>query len=179
MVDRELLLRDQGIEVEAERAHVLRQLFRTLLEGDEDARLVELGGAAHQELDREQRLAATRSPANERRPALGQPATGDLIEAVDSRRRLRQRASLRWAPHPHRRAWMVAHVGSLTSPHSRCRRPTAGAFYGRETTRASLSACSAPSRTGLSFTFESREKKSNDSPMTSAPCRRYFQSSGF
>ena len=56
----DLLLLDQLVEVEAERADVLRQLLGGFLEGHEHARLVVLRGPAHQELHRQQRLAAAR-----------------------------------------------------------------------------------------------------------------------
>ena len=73
VVERELLLLDEGVQIEAERAHVLGKLLAGLLEADERTWLVELGGAANQEFGREQRLAAARAAADERRPALGRP----------------------------------------------------------------------------------------------------------
>ena len=87
----------QLLEVEAQGGHVLHQLVDRLLEGDEDAGLVELRDAAHQELHRQQGLAAAGRPADQRRAAEGQPALGDLVEAADAGGRLGERApSLRW-----------------------------------------------------------------------------------
>ena len=87
VIDRELLFLDQAIEIEAERAHVLRQFFPRLLEADEDAGLAELRRTAHQELGREQRLAAARAAADQRRPASRQAAVGNFVQTVNTGRR--------------------------------------------------------------------------------------------
>jgi hypothetical protein len=85
VVDRELLRLDQLREVEAERRDVAGNLLGVLLERHEHAGFIEINGAVHQKGERQQRLAGSRPPADERRPAGRQPATRDLVEAVDSR----------------------------------------------------------------------------------------------
>src|SRR5262249_10638315 len=85
VVHAELALGDQFVEVEAQRADVLRQLLGGLLEGHEDTRLVVLGGALDEELQAQQRLAAAGAAADERGPAARQPAPGDLVQPLDAR----------------------------------------------------------------------------------------------
>ena len=80
-------------QVEAERGDVRRQVGGRLLERQQDAGLVELLGAAHQELEPEQRLARTRASGDQGRPAVRQPPAGELVEPPDARRRLGQRGS--------------------------------------------------------------------------------------
>ena len=85
---------DQVVEVETQRADVLRQFFGRLLEGHEDARLVELGGPADQELDAQQGLAAAGAAADQGGPTLRQAAAGDLVKALDAGRALGERFAL-------------------------------------------------------------------------------------
>lgn len=91
VVDDELAVRLELGEVEAQRRDVGREIRNGLLEGDEDAALAKLDAAAHEELHREQRLAAAGRAADERRAPTRQSPAGDLVEAADSRRRLGQR----------------------------------------------------------------------------------------
>src|SRR4029453_10557378 len=58
VVDQDALAPLELGEVVAERARVFRELPPGLLEAHEDAGLAEASGAVHQELEREQRLAA-------------------------------------------------------------------------------------------------------------------------
>src|SRR5207253_852112 len=81
VLDRELLLRDQLVEVEPEGRGVPRELLGRLLEGEEDAGLVVKRGAANEELDREDGLAGARAAAHERRPSPGETSAGDLVQA--------------------------------------------------------------------------------------------------
>ena len=78
------------LQVEPEGRDVLDQLRDGLLERDEDARLVELGDAADQELHGKQRLAAAGRSADQGGSAGGQAAAGDLVEAADAGRGLAQ-----------------------------------------------------------------------------------------
>ena len=91
VVDHQLVLTDQPLEIEAQRRHVRRQLPGGLLEAHEHARLVVLEDAAHQEFGGEQGLAAARAAAHQRGTAARQAAAGDLVEALDAGRCLRQR----------------------------------------------------------------------------------------
>ena len=90
VIDHQLLLVDQVVEVEAEGPDVLGQLLAGLLERDENPGLVELGGPANQELHGEDGLAASGGTADERGPAPGQAAAGDLIEPGDAGQSLRE-----------------------------------------------------------------------------------------
>ena len=87
IIQHDLLARDQVFQVETERGDVLGQVLGGLFEGHKDARLVELRRAAHQELHGEQRLAAARAAADQRRPAFGQSAAGDFVQPLDAGRR--------------------------------------------------------------------------------------------
>jgi hypothetical protein len=98
VIDRDLVLGDQLLEVEAERAHVLRQVLLGLLERHEHAGLAVLLGAAQQEFHGEQRLAAAGRAAHERRPSAGQTAKGNFIETRDPAWCLGQRTALPIAP---------------------------------------------------------------------------------
>src|SRR5262249_7627032 len=92
VVDDELLVADQPVEAETERADVLGQLLPALLEGHEHARLAALDGAAHEELDGQQGLAAAWAPADQRGTPGRKATAGDLVEARDAGRAFRQRA---------------------------------------------------------------------------------------
>ena len=83
VVERELLLRYHLIEIEAQRAHVLAQLFGRLLECHENAGLIEINGAAHEKFHREERLAATGCAADERWATSRQSATGHFVQPLD------------------------------------------------------------------------------------------------
>ena len=65
-----------------------------LLKGDKDARLVVVHRAAHEELHRQQRFAAPRPAADQRRPAGRQAAVGNIIQSRDAGRALGQRRPL-------------------------------------------------------------------------------------
>ena len=81
VVDDELLLRDQRVEVIAERAHVLREFRGVFLEGHENARLRVLLRAVHEKADAQKRLAGSGAARNERGSSLGKSAVGDVIES--------------------------------------------------------------------------------------------------
>ncbi len=85
MVDDQLLGRDQAIEVEPQGLDVGGEVRGAFLETHEHAGLAELGGAVHQEGHADQRLAAARRAAQERRPASRHTTQQDLIEAPDPR----------------------------------------------------------------------------------------------
>jgi hypothetical protein len=93
-VEKEELLPLQRGEVPAEGGGVGDDLARVLLEGDEDRRLVVVAGAVHQRLEREDRLAGTRSADDERRATARQTAVRDLVEPRDPGLRLLDRAAL-------------------------------------------------------------------------------------
>ncbi len=83
----------EPVEVEAQRGDVGAHLFCRLLKGDQDAWLAMLPGASDEEMQPQQRLAGSRAARNQRRPAMGQTAPGDLVESADPRRGLRQRGA--------------------------------------------------------------------------------------
>ncbi len=80
----------ERVEVEAQRGDVGAHLFCRLLKGDQHAWLAMLPGASDEEMQPQQRLSGTRAARNQRRPAMGQPAPGNLVESPDPRRGLRQ-----------------------------------------------------------------------------------------
>ena len=82
----------QALQVEAERPGVLHEVVGGLLERHEDAGLVVLERAAHQEFHGEQRLAAARAAAHQGGPAARQSAIGDFVQTRDAGRGLGQRA---------------------------------------------------------------------------------------
>src|SRR5262249_24506184 len=65
-------------------ADVLGELLGGFLESQEDARFAELQGPADEELQGQQGLAEAGGAANERGPAAGQAAAGDLVEPGDA-----------------------------------------------------------------------------------------------
>ena len=81
--EEQLLLRQRG-QIPAEGGGVGDDVLRRLLESDNDARLLALAGAVDQGLQREHRLAAAGPADHQRRPAGGQAAAGDFVEAVDA-----------------------------------------------------------------------------------------------
>ncbi len=90
VVEHNLLAPDQARQIKSERRDVGLQLRFRLLEGHEHARLVELHRAAHEEFHGQQRLAAPRAAADQRRPPARQPAAGDFVETLDARGALGQ-----------------------------------------------------------------------------------------
>ena len=74
------------VEIEAERGDVLLQLLLGLFECDEDARLAVIDRAPDEELHRHERLARSRTAADQRRPARRKSAARDLVESIDARR---------------------------------------------------------------------------------------------
>ena len=90
VVDDQHSLRAQPVEVPAQGRDVGRQLLGRLLEGQEDARLAHRR-TPDEELDAQQRLAAPGPAGDEGRPPPGQAARGDLVEAGDAGRAVRQR----------------------------------------------------------------------------------------
>ena len=79
VVQGDFLLFDQGVQVESQRADVLRQFGGGFLERHEDARLVELRGSPDQEFHRQQGLSATGGPADQRRSSRWKPTPCDLV----------------------------------------------------------------------------------------------------
>ena len=93
--ERQALPLDEIGEVVAERRDILDDVVFGLFERHEDAALA-ARGAVNQELQAEERLAAAGPAADERRPAVRQPAARDLVEAVDSGRDLLEGLSVSW-----------------------------------------------------------------------------------
>src|SRR5205085_1833831 len=83
IIDQELLFFRQLLQIETERAYVLRQLGSRLFERHEDAGLVVLHGAANQELHGQQSFTGSGATANERRPPARKTAERNLIEALN------------------------------------------------------------------------------------------------
>ena len=124
-VDRQQPVPLELVEVEAERRDVGGQVGLGLLEGQEDARLTEVSGAPHQELDAEQRLAGASRPRHQGRPSTRQAAAGDLVETGDAGRRLVQRQPSR----RRRQSRAAAHVPSHAIARSLPRRGGFGAGF--------------------------------------------------
>ncbi len=91
VVDGDLLLLAQLVQVDAQRAQVLRQLLGVLLEHHEDARFAVVDGAMHQELGGQHRLAGAGGAADQGRTTERQAAFGDFVQALDAGARLGQR----------------------------------------------------------------------------------------
>jgi hypothetical protein len=85
VIDDDLVLGDEGVEIESQRADVLSQLLGRLLERHEDARLAEFHGAADDVFKGEQRLPASGRAADERGAAARKSPRGDLVESSDPR----------------------------------------------------------------------------------------------
>src|SRR5690349_2072207 len=85
VVHREEAAARQVLQVEAHREDVLRQIFRPLLERDEEPGLAVLRRAADQELGREDGLPAARGPRDQGRASERQSSTGDFVEPFDPR----------------------------------------------------------------------------------------------
>src|SRR4051812_23359787 len=99
VIERELPFAYEHVDVEAERADVLREFLFGFLERDACAWFVELGCAANQELHPEQGLAATRTAADQCRPAARKTAQRNLVQSGYAGARLRQLIAS--APEPH------------------------------------------------------------------------------
>ena len=84
VIEHDFFLSHKLVEVEAERAHIVRELLGIFLEHHEHPRLAKLRRAAHQEFDGEHRLPAPGAAADECGPTGGQPAAGDFIKAGDA-----------------------------------------------------------------------------------------------
>src|SRR5688572_6510594 len=91
VVEQQLLARRQVVEVKAERSDVLRQFLSGLLEGHENARLVEFRRAADQKLHGKQCFTAPGRASDQGGASARQPSPGYLIEAFDASGRLGQR----------------------------------------------------------------------------------------
>ena len=76
---------DEIVQVEAERADVLRQFRSGLLEGHEHAGFVELRRSPDQEFHRQQRLAAAGTSADQRGSAARQTTSRNFIQPLDAR----------------------------------------------------------------------------------------------
>ena len=90
VVDEQLFLRDQLVEVVAQRAHVLRKLGGVFLERQQHAGLAVMLRAVHEEADAEQCLAGSGAAGDERGSSLGKSAIGDVVEPRNPCRRLLQ-----------------------------------------------------------------------------------------
>ncbi len=90
VIDRELALAHEFAEIEIERRGVYDQLVPGFLEGDENARLAVVADAVDEKLDREHRLAASGTAADERRASARKSAKRYFVEASDAGRRLFQ-----------------------------------------------------------------------------------------
>ncbi len=98
---------DQLGQIEAQGGDIGGQILRPLLKADKNARLAELGGPAHQELQGQERFARARAAADQGGPAGGQAPAGDFIQPCQSRWAFVQRCRRRW---PHRLLiWTTAH----------------------------------------------------------------------
>ncbi len=86
VIDGQLLLRDQGGQVEPERGHIAGEFLGGFFKRDADARLAEFRCSADQEFHAEQRLAATGAAADQSGPSSRKTAQRDLIESVNSGR---------------------------------------------------------------------------------------------
>jgi hypothetical protein len=95
VVDQDALAPLELRQVHPERADVLGQLFPRLLEAHEDAGLPEARCAVHQELEREEGLAAARAATDQRWPSDGEAPARDLVQPLDARRRFGDRARYR------------------------------------------------------------------------------------
>ena len=89
-INDQLLFVRQFIQVETERANILRELGAGLLECHENAGFVVFRGSANQELHGQQSLARAGAAADERGTAARETASGDLIQALDAGRRFGQ-----------------------------------------------------------------------------------------
>jgi len=83
-------LTSQIVQVEAQRANVLRQFRGCFFEGHEDAGFFELGGSAYQELHGQQSLARARAAADERGTPARKTASCDFIQPLNASRRFGQ-----------------------------------------------------------------------------------------
>ena len=88
MVDQKPFGGSEAIEVKPQGGHILGQFLGGLLKGHEDPRLIILGSAPDEKLHGKKSLAAAGSTADQRRPALGQPAICDFVQTLYSRRGL-------------------------------------------------------------------------------------------
>src|SRR5690242_658797 len=84
MVDRQLLSRDQLVDVEAERCHIARQFVRRFLEGDADPWLVILHCSAREEFDAQQGFSATCAATDQGGPPSRQSAKCNFVQSQDS-----------------------------------------------------------------------------------------------
>src|SRR5436305_6690574 len=84
VVNCQFFLADQCRQVIAERGHVGDELLGRFFHGNADARLVIKQCAARQEFKSKQRLAGTRTAADERSPARGKATMSYLIKAADA-----------------------------------------------------------------------------------------------
>ncbi len=97
VIHRELLLTHQFVQVEAQRADVLRKFFGCLLEGHQHAGLVELRCSANQEFDAEHSFATTGTSAHQGGPPAGEPSAREFVKPLNSRGSLGETARSRIA----------------------------------------------------------------------------------
>ena len=83
-VQEKKLLRGQAVEVPAEAFRIRQQARRIFLEGDKNAGRGVLPRCAHERLQGEHRLAATRAAHEERGARPGQAAGGDIVKPLDA-----------------------------------------------------------------------------------------------
>ena len=97
VVDRELPRLDQPGEVEAQGSDIAGNLPLVFLERHQHARFVEKKRAVHQKGESQQGLARPGPAADQCRPAPGQAAACDLVQARNSRQGFRRFATARHA----------------------------------------------------------------------------------
>ena len=77
---------NQVIQIETERADVLRQLMSGFFEGHKNTRLSELRRPANQKFHCQKRFAAPGTTTNQRRATSWQPPSGDFVESLNADR---------------------------------------------------------------------------------------------
>lgn len=82
--------RRQVLQIEAQRADVLRQFLRGFLEGHEHARLALLQSGAHQEFHGEQDFTAAGAAADQGGAPARQPTEGDFVQSAHTAGALHQ-----------------------------------------------------------------------------------------
>ena len=90
VIERDLPLRFERRQVETERGDICRQFLRPFLKGDKDPRFIKIHRAAHQKFHRQQRFAAPRPAAEQRRTACRHATVGDIVQSGNAGRALGQ-----------------------------------------------------------------------------------------
>src|SRR5215467_2927786 len=85
IIDDDLPSGNEPIEIDAQRAYVLREIGDGFLKSNQSARLAELLRPTHEEFDTEQCLTGASTARDERGATLWQAAKGDFIESGNTR----------------------------------------------------------------------------------------------